>query len=577
MARGKNALGLDIGTSSIKLVQLKESKKGIQLASFSMAPLPSEAIVDGAVMNSGAVVDTIQAMVAAQKLKNRECALSISGHSVIIKKISLPAMTPEELDESIKWEAEQYIPFDVNDVYLDYQILQTRPEQGQMDVLLVAAKKEMVDEYASVAREAGLEPVVVGIDCLTIQQGFELNYGYPPGETIVLINIGASTININVVANGLTTFTRDIAMGGNQFTEELQKQLNVSYDEAEAYKLGGERGVDAESVVPQEVERVVSAVSEQMASEIHRSLDFYMATSSEGRISRIYLSGGSAKIPALARTLENRIGVACELIDPFRGVQVDPKLFNLDYINQVRPLAAVVLGLGLRKAGDFRINLLPVKEARKRESGKQFLALMGIALLILVGVMYYWQSETEAELARIEGQNNKITAQLKEAEAKSKQIALMQAEKDELEKQKVVLDGLLEGQAGPVKMLDELSVMLTPVSDPIQKLAQEKRRWNPDWDPKRLWVMSFVESSRKLKIQGYARTNDDLAEFLHRLNTSKHFVEVRLNLSEMVELSAVPGLKLVRFDVDALALYGPADVKRLAAGDIGAAAERKKK
>jgi type IV pilus assembly protein PilM len=577
MARGRNALGLDIGTSSIKLVQLKESKKGIQLASFSMAPLPSEAIVDGAVMNSGAVVDTIQAMVAAQKLKNRECALSISGHSVIIKKISLPAMTPEELDESIKWEAEQYIPFDVNDVYLDYQILQTRPEQGQMDVLLVAAKKEMVDEYASVAREAGLEPVVVGIDCLTIQQGFELNYGYPPGETIVLINIGASTININVVANGLTTFTRDIAMGGNQFTEELQKQLNVSYDEAEAYKLGGERGVDAESVVPQEVERVVSAVSEQMASEIHRSLDFYMATSSEGRISRIYLSGGSAKIPALARTLENRIGVACELIDPFRGVQVDPKLFNLDYINQVRPLAAVVLGLGLRKAGDFRINLLPVKEARKRESGKQFLALMGIALLILVGVMYYWQSETEAELARIEGQNNKITAQLKEADAKSKQIALMQAEKDELEKQKVVLDGLLEGQAGPVKMLDELSVMLTPVSDPIQKLAQEKRRWNPDWDPKRLWIMSFVESSRKLKIQGYARTNDDLAEFLHRLNTSKHFVEVRLNLSEMVELSAVPGLKLVRFDVDALALYGPADVKRLAAGDIGAAAERKKK
>jgi hypothetical protein len=151
--------------------------------------------------------------------------------------------------------------------------------------------------------------------------------------------------------------------------------------------------------------------------------------------------------PALARTLENRIGVACELIDPFRGVQVDPKLFNLDYINQVRPLAAVVLGLGLRKAGDFRINLLPVKEARKRESGKQFLALMGIALLILVGVMYYWQSETEAELARIEGQNNKITAQLKEAEAKSKQIALMQAEKDELEKQKVVLDGLLDETA----------------------------------------------------------------------------------------------------------------------------------
>lgn len=352
MARRKNALGLDIGSSSVKLVQLRESKKGIQLANFSMAPLPSEAIVDGAVMNATAVVDTIQGMVSAQKLKSKDVAISISGHSVIIKKISLPAMTQEELDESIKWEAEQYIPYDVNDVYLDYQILQSRPEQGQMDVLLVAARKEIVDEYSGIVREAGLEPVCVDVDCFTIQNAFEANYGFPPGETIVLIDIGAATININVVSNGITTFTRDISMGGNQFTEEIQKQLNVSYDEAEAYKLGGERGVDADSVVPQEVERVMVAVSEQMANEIHRSLDFYMATSSEGRVSRIYLSGGSAKIPSLIRTVENRVGAAVELADPFRNVQIDAKLFNLDYINEVRPLAAVAVGLGLRRQGD---------------------------------------------------------------------------------------------------------------------------------------------------------------------------------------------------------------------------------
>lgn len=352
MARRKNALGLDIGSSSIKLVQLKESKKGVQLANFSMAPLPSEAIVDGALMNATAVVDTIQGMIQAQKLKTKEVALSISGHSVIIKKISLPAMTPEELDESIKWEAEQYIPFDVNDVYLDYQILQSRPEQGQMDVLLVAAKKEIVDEYTGLVREAGLEPIVVDVDVFTIQNCFELGYGYPPGETIVLIDIGSSTININVISNGITTFTRDISMGGNQFTEEIQKQLSVSYDEAEAYKLGGERGVDADSVVPQEVERVLSSVSESMASEIHRSLDFYLATSSEGRMSKIYLSGGTAKVPSLARAVENKVGVAVELIDPFRNIQIDPKLFNLDYINEVRPLAAVAVGLGLRWEND---------------------------------------------------------------------------------------------------------------------------------------------------------------------------------------------------------------------------------
>ncbi len=347
-------MGLDIGSSSVKLVQLKESKKGIQLANFSMAPLPSEAIVDGALMNATAVVDTIQGMISTQKLKTREVAVSISGHSVIIKKISLPTMTSDELDESIKWEAEQYIPFDVNDVYLDYQILQSRPEQGQMDVLLVAAKKDIVDEYTGIVREAGLDPVVVDVDCFTIQNCFEANYGFPPGEAVVLIDIGAATININVVSNGITTFTRDISMGGNQFTEEIQKQLNVSYDEAEAYKLGGERGVDADSVVPQEVERVMTAVSDSMASEIHRSLDFYMATSSDGRMSRVYLSGGTAKVPSLARTVENRVGVAVEQVDPFKNVQIDPKTFNLDYINEVRPLAAVAVGLGLRNAGDGR-------------------------------------------------------------------------------------------------------------------------------------------------------------------------------------------------------------------------------
>lgn len=352
MARRRNAIGLDIGSSSIKLVQVKETKKGIQLLNFSMAPLPPEAIVDGALMNATAVVDTIQGMMSAQKLRSKEVAISLSGNSIIIKKIGLPAMTPEELDESIKWEAEQYIPYDVNDVNLDYQILQSRPEQGQMDVLLVAAKKEMVEEYVGIVRESGLDPVVVDVDSFTIQNAFEVNYAWPPGETVVLIDIGASTININVVANGITSFTRDISMGGNQFTEEIQKQLNVSYDEAEAYKLGGERGVDADSVIPQEVERVMQSVSESMAGEIHRSLDFYLATSSEGRMSRIYLSGGTAKVPALARTIEQRVGVPVELLDPFRSVQIDQKLFNLDYINEVRPLAAVAVGLALRRPGD---------------------------------------------------------------------------------------------------------------------------------------------------------------------------------------------------------------------------------
>ena len=351
MAKKRNALGLDIGSSSVKLVQLRETKKGIDLVNFSEHPLPSQAIVDGALMNATAVIEAIREMVASLKLKSKEVALSLSGHSVIIKKIGLPAMTPDELEESIKWEAEQYIPFDVNDVYLDYQILQSRPEQGQMDVLLVAAKKEMVDEYAGIVREAGLEPVVVDIDCFTVQNAFETSYGFPPGEAIVLIDIGASTININIVSNGITTFTRDINMGGNLYTEELRKRLNVSIDEAEAYKKSGQND-GSRDVVPQEVERILKSVSETVASEIHRSLDFYLATSSEGRVSRIYLSGGTAQVASLAPTVENRIGVEVELLDPFKAISVDPKQFNLEFINRVRTAATVAVGLGLRGPND---------------------------------------------------------------------------------------------------------------------------------------------------------------------------------------------------------------------------------
>ena len=349
MARGKNALGLDIGSSSIKLCQLKETKKGIQLVNFSMAPLPTEAIVDGALMNAPAIVDAVQTMVGDLKIKQKEAAISISGHSVIIKKISLPTMSQEELDESINWEAEQYIPFDINDVYIDYQLLQNRPDQGQMDVMLVAAKREMVDEYAGVVREAGLTPAVVEVDCFSIQNSFEINYRFPPGEAVVLLDVGASTINITIVSNGITTFTRDISMGGNQFTEEIQKQLKVSYDEAENYKVGNTGDDDK---VKADVERIMANVAESMAGEIHRSLDFYLATSSEGRISRIYVSGGTVKVPALAHTIEKRVGVTVELVDPFRNIQVDSKVFNTDYIDEIRPMAAVAVGLGLRRAHD---------------------------------------------------------------------------------------------------------------------------------------------------------------------------------------------------------------------------------
>src|SRR5712675_2226766 len=284
MAKSKLALGLDIGSSSVKLVQLKEAKRGYILEAFGVAPLPPEAIVDGALMNSTAIVEAIRQLVAQYKLKNREVAIGVSGHSVIIKKISMPRMTQEELEESIQWEAEQYIPFDVKDVNIDVQIL-TPPE-----VDTGTGQKDMINDYTSVVSEAGLSPVVVDVDAFAVQNSFEVNYELPKSETIVLVNAGASVCNINVLANGLTTFTRDVTMGGNQFTEEIQKQLNVSYDEAEKLKVGGDAAQDSDAVVPQEVERVIQGVADQMAGEIQRSLDFYTATAADSHIARLYLS-----------------------------------------------------------------------------------------------------------------------------------------------------------------------------------------------------------------------------------------------------------------------------------------------
>ena len=353
MARGKKVIGLDIGSSSVKVTQLKITGKGYELVNFAMAPLPPESIVDGALMNSTGIADVVRHILHEEKIKAKEAVIGISGHSVIIKKISLPEMTEEELAESIKWEAEQHIPFDIDDVYIDIESVGQSAVQGQMDVILVAAKKEMINDYTSLVLEAGLEPVVVDVDAFAVLNQFELNYELPKEETIVLITMGASVININVVQNGISAFTRDISMGGNQFTEEIQRQLGVSYEEAEALKIGGAYGTgDEDTVVPQEVERVIASVADTVSGEIQRSLDFFMATNADAQLSKIYLAGGTSKIPSLYRGLEKRMGVPVELMNPFRNIVIDPKQFDPDYLQEIAPMAAVSVGLAIRRPFD---------------------------------------------------------------------------------------------------------------------------------------------------------------------------------------------------------------------------------
>ena len=300
-------------------------------------------------MNSAAIADAISSLFSKLRIRQREVGLALSGHAVIIKKISVPMMTAVELEEQMRWEAEHLLTaFSKDELEIDHQIL--RPEAGgnQMEVLLVAAKKEVVTDYTSVVREARLQPVVIDVAAFAIQNCFEANYGFPH-ETVALLNVGASTSTINILSSGVSTFTRDVTIGGNLFTEEIQKRLNVGYEEAEAYKCGGTAG---DEVVPQEVDEILKQQAEVMAGEFQRSLDFFLATNAEGQIDRIYLSGGSARVPALQKAIETRARIPLELLNPFHSVSVDESRFDMDYVQLQATMASVAMGLALRSEGD---------------------------------------------------------------------------------------------------------------------------------------------------------------------------------------------------------------------------------
>lgn len=347
----KGLVGVDIGSSAIKVVELKQGGKGgaeYQLVNIGIEPLPPEAIVDGAIMDSGAVIDAIQRIFGAQKIKTSDVATSVSGNAVIVKKISLPQMTPEELQESIHWEAEQYIPFDIQDVAIDYEVIEGSGSGGNMDVLLVAVKKDKISDYTSAITQAGKSPQVVDVDVFALQNCYEINYGVDPGRVTALLNVGASIMNINIVKGGSSIFNRDIAVGGNQYTDAVQKELNLSFDQAEALKRGGRvEGVASDNLHP-----ILQAVSENIALEIQKTFDFFKATSSEDRIDAIFLCGGSAKVHGLRELLAERFEAGVDLLNPFNSITYNPRDFDPDFINEIAPQAAIAVGLAVRKVGD---------------------------------------------------------------------------------------------------------------------------------------------------------------------------------------------------------------------------------
>jgi type IV pilus assembly protein PilM len=349
--RARPVVGLDIGSSAVKAVELRQAGKTWKVVGWGVEPVPPDSIVDGAIIDGTAVADAIRRLFDGRRLKSKEVAASLSGNAVIVKKITVPAMTEAELADSIVWEAEQYIPFDIQDVNLDYQVLTPADEagpKGTMDVLLVAAKKEKIVDYTGVISQAGRTPVIVDIDAFALQNAYEVNYGFTPGEVVALINAGASATNINIVQGDQSVFTRDVSIGGHAYTEALQKELNLPHESADALK----KGETVDGLSYEEARPVLRAVSDNVLLEIQKTFDFYKATAASDRIDRIAVAGGASRAEGFMEMLGERFGAPVEPFDAFRRVRFDAAKFGVTDLAAVAPMAAVAVGLALRRAGD---------------------------------------------------------------------------------------------------------------------------------------------------------------------------------------------------------------------------------
>jgi len=349
--RAKALVGLDIGSSAVKAVELKASGKSYKVTGFGTEPLPPDSIVDGAIIDASAVADAIRRLFDERHIKTRDVAASLSGNAVIVKKISLPIMTDTELAESIHWEAEQYIPFDIQDVNLDYQILDrgdAASGKGTMDVLLVAAKKEKIADYTGVIAQAGRTAVVVDVDAFALQNAYEVNYGIESDRVVVLLNAGASATNINIIHGDQSVFTRDISIGGNAYTESLQRELSLPFETADALK----RGLPVEGASYDDAKPVLRAVTENVMLEIQKTFDFFKATASSEKIDRIMLSGGASRAEGFTEMLSERFEAPVESFDPFRKIAFDQRKFKSESPSDLASTAAVAVGLALRRTGD---------------------------------------------------------------------------------------------------------------------------------------------------------------------------------------------------------------------------------
>lgn len=342
----KSVAGLDVGSSSIKVVELDGKMSNLNLVSLGFENLPDETVVDGQIMELNAVSEVIQNVCNDHNIKSNQVVTGVSGHSVIIKNIVLPPMSHEELEESIDWHAEEHIPYDLSDVSLDYHV--TGEDDEATQVMIAACKRERLDNIKQAIQLSGKQPVVIDVDTFALQNCYEINYQPDESQVVTLLNIGASTMNVNIVKGTQSLFTRDITVGGSQFTDILQRSLSLSFQEAEAVKRGVTDAM--ENVEEKSIEPLMNNVTDMVAMEIQKTFDFYRATADDDNIvvEKILISGGGSKLSGLSDDLSAKLELPVEVLDPFRQIKVDTRKFDPDYLSEIMPEMAVAVGLAIR-------------------------------------------------------------------------------------------------------------------------------------------------------------------------------------------------------------------------------------
>jgi len=341
----KGLVGLDIGSSSVKAVELQGKPGALSLVNLGFQGLQPDTVVDGQIMELNDVSGVISTVFSSHQFKTDRVAAGVSGSSVIVKNIIVPQMTREELEESIDWHAEEHIPFEISDVSLDYQVVGSGTDS--LHVLMAACKRDFVANLKQAIQLAGKHPAVIDVDAFALQNCYEVNYEPADNTVVALLNVGASTMNINILRGVRSVFTRDVSVGGNQYTSLLQKELGLTYEQAEAVKRGG---APPASVEPVDIDGALETVSDMLALEISKTFDFYRATAEDGdgTVQRILISGGGSKLKGLPEYLSNRFEMPVERLDPFRKIKVDARRFDPDYMREVVPEMAVAVGLALR-------------------------------------------------------------------------------------------------------------------------------------------------------------------------------------------------------------------------------------